>query len=78
MKNSEYWEKRIANSTWTTYNNLEEKNRALLEMYQDSSRAISEELYELAEKMQTSTPMLSDMHKHNRLTNLQKNMEKII
>jgi len=78
MKNSEYWEKRIANSTWQTYNNLEEKNRALLEMYQDASRAISEELYDLAEKMQTATPTRSDMHKHNRLTNLQKNMEDII
>jgi len=78
MKNSEYWEKRIANNTWATYNNLEEKNRALLEMYQDASRAISDELYQLAEKMQTATPTRSDMHKHNRLTNLQKNMEGII
>ena len=78
MKSSEYWEKRIANSTWQTYNNLEEKNRVLLEMYQDASRAISDELYRLAEKMQTATPTRSDMHKHNRLTNLQKNMEDII
>ncbi len=78
MKNSEYWEKRIANNTWAIYNNLEEKNRALLEMYQDASRAISDELYQLAEKMQTATPTRSDMHKHNRLTNLQKNMEGII
>lgn len=78
MKNSEYWEKRIANNTWQTYNNLEEKNRALLEMYQDASRAISDELYQLAEKMQTATPTRSDMHKNNRLTNLQKNMEDII
>lgn len=78
MKNSEYWEKRIANSTWSTYNSLEEKNRALLEMYKDASRAISDELYTLTEKMQTATPSLSDMHKYNRLTNLQKNIENII
>lgn len=78
MKNSEYWEKRIANTTWSTYNSLEEKNRALLEMYQDASRAISDELYTLTEKMQTATPSLSDMHKFNRLTNLQKNIENII
>lgn len=78
MKNSEYWEKRIANNTWATYNNLEEKNRALLEMYQDASRAISDELYELTEKMQTATPSLSDMHKYNRLTGLRNNMEGII
>ncbi|EJO5347309.1 minor capsid protein [Clostridium botulinum] len=78
MKNSEYWEKRIANNTWKTYNNLEEKNRALLEMYQEASLNISDELYRVAEKMKTSTPMLSDMHKYNRLTGLQKNIESII
>ena len=75
---SNYWEKRIANDTWTTYNNLEEKNRALLEMYQDASRAISDELYALTEKMQTATPSLSDMHKHNRLNGLRNKMESII
>lgn len=78
MKNSEYWEKRIANNTWETYNSLEEKNRALLEMYQEASLSISDELYRVAEKMKTSTPTISDMHKFNRLTNLQKNMENII
>ena len=75
---SNYWEKRIANDTWTTYNNLEEKNRALLEMYQDASRAISDELYTLTEKLQTATPSLSDMHKYNRLTGLRNKMESII
>lgn len=78
MKNSEYWEKRIANRTWSIYNDLEQKNKALLEMYQEASLNISDELYRLAEKMKTATPMLSDMHKFNRLTGLQKNMEKII
>ncbi|NFC87504.1 phage head morphogenesis protein [Clostridium botulinum] len=78
MKNSEYWEKRIANNTWKTYNSLEEKNRALLEMYQEASLNISDELYRVAEKMKTSTPMLSDMHKFNRLTKLQENMNIII
>ncbi|HAT4306258.1 TPA: phage head morphogenesis protein [Clostridium perfringens] len=78
MKNSEYWEKRIAEPTWNTYNSLEEKNRALLEMYQEASLSISDELYRVAEKMKTSTPMLSDMHKFNRLTNLQNNINSII
>lgn len=78
MKNSKYWEKRIANNTWKTYNSLEEKNRDLLEMYQEASLNISDELYRIAEKMKTSTPMFSDMHKFNRLTELQKNIENII
>ncbi len=78
MKNSEYWEKRIANNTWKTYNSLEEKNRALLEMYQEASLNISDELYRVTEKMKTSTPTLSDMHKFDRLTKLQKNIENVI
>lgn len=78
MKNSEYWEKRIANNTWNTYNSLEEKNRLLLEMYQEASLNISEELYKVAKKVKTSTPTLSDMYKYNRLTGLQKNIESII
>ncbi|MDC4242540.1 minor capsid protein [Clostridium tertium] len=78
MKNSEYWEKRIANNTWKTYNSLEEKNRYLLDMYQEASLNISEELYKVVEKLKTSNPTLSDMHKFNRLTNLQRNIENII
>lgn len=78
MKNSEYWEKRIAEPTWNIYNSLEEKNRVLLEMYQEASLSISDELYRVAEKMKTATPTLSDMHKFNRLNNLQNNINSII
>lgn len=56
MKNSEYWEQRIANNTWKTYNSLEEKNRALLDMYQEASLNISDELYRVAEKMKNQHP----------------------
>lgn len=77
-KNSEYWEQRIAKNTWKIYNSLEQKNKALLEMYQEASTSISDELYRLAEKMKTATPMLSDMHKFNRLTKLQDNINYII
>lgn len=78
MKNSDYWEKRIAKNTWNIYNSLEQKNKALLEMYQEASTSISDELYRLAEKMKTSTPTLSDMYKFNRLTKLQENINSII
>lgn len=78
MKNSEYWEKRIAKNTWNIYNSLEQKNKALLEMYQEASTNISDELYRLAEKIKTATPTLSDMHKFNRLTKLQENINSII
>lgn len=78
MKNSEYWEKRIAKNTWNIYNSLEQKNKALLEMYQEANTSISDELYRLAEKMKTATPTLSDMHKFNRLNKLQENINYII
>lgn len=78
MKSSEYWEQRIANGTWKIYNDLEQRNKDLLEMYQEASLNISEELYKVAEKLKTSTPMLSDMHKFGRLTELQDNMENVI
>ena len=49
-RDSEYWEKRIANETWKTYNSLEEKNIDLLQMYEVASKQIKSELLELAEK----------------------------
>lgn len=50
QKNSQYWEERIANETWKVYNDIEEKNIALLNMYSKTSDSIKNELYSLAEK----------------------------
>lgn len=78
-KNSEYWEKRLASETWKTYNSLEEKNRELLEFYIDASEGVKDELYQLAEKYSKDGVLsLSDMHKQNRLTELNGKFEKII
>ena len=64
MKNSEYWEERIANETWTVYNTLEEKNRALMDMYQEATLDIQNELYSIAQKVNGGQSLsLSDMHK---------------
>ncbi len=52
-QNSEYWEDRIANETWKTYNSIEEKNIDLLKMYENTSKKIKSELLEIAEKAQT-------------------------
>jgi SPP1 gp7 family putative phage head morphogenesis protein len=77
--NSEYWEQRIANNTWSVYNSLEEKNRALLEMYQEASLNIQEELYQVAKKINDGKGIsLSDMHKFNRLKALEGNFETIM
>lgn len=76
MKNSEYWEERIANETWTVYNTLEEKNRALMDMYQEATLDIQNELYSIAQKINGGQSLsLSDMHKYNRLKSLQNNIE---
>lgn len=78
-KNSAYWEKRIAAGTWKTYNSLEEKNRDLLEFYTDASEQIKKELYLIAEKYSKDGVLsLSDMHKKNRLTDLNQKFQDII
>lgn len=79
QKSSEYWEKRIAASTWKTYNSLEERNRDLLDFYIDASEQVKKELYSIAEKYSKDGVLsLSDMHKQNRLTALNKKLESII
>ena len=78
-KNSAYWEKRIAAGTWKTYNSLEEKNRDLLDFYIDASEQVKKELYSIAEKYSKEGVLsLSEMHKQNRLTALNKKFEGII
>ena len=75
-KNSNYWIKRIANETYKTYNSLEDKNRALIDMFQEATLDIENELYTLGYKINSGRAVtLSDMHKYNRLTNLKKSME---
>lgn len=80
QKNSEYWEKRIADkTTWRIYNTLEEKNRALLEMYQDATREINSAIYELGEKLSKDGQIKrSDLYKYNHLKNLQAKMNSIL
>lgn len=80
QKNSEYWEKRIADkTTWRLYNTLEEKNQALLEMYQDATREISNAIYELGEKLSKDGQIKrSDLYKYNHLKNLQAKMNSIL
>lgn len=79
-KNSEYWEKRIADkTTWRLYNTLEEKNRALLEMYQDATREINSAIYELGEKLSKDGQIKrSELYKYNHLKNLQAKMNSIL
>ena len=79
MKNNEYWEKRIAEKTWDTYNSTEEKNRKLIELYQDASRKIRDELYELAEQLsKNGTLSRTEMYRQQHLQKLEKKYRKIL
>lgn len=74
----DYWEKRIAQETWKTYNSQEEKNKELLEFYMDASKSIKEELYALAEKYSRDGVLsISDIYKNNRLKKLKLRYEQI-
>lgn len=75
MKNSEYWEKRIAEEVWKTYNSLEDRNKALLDMYKKACEDIQKELYILSQKIGSAEPTRSEMYKYNRLNNLNKNIK---
>lgn len=78
-KSSEYWEKRIASETWKVYNTIEEKNKELLQFYIEASENVKDELYRLAEKYSKDGVLsLSEMHKQNRLAELNQKYEKII
>ncbi|MDO4470527.1 MAG: minor capsid protein [Bacillota bacterium] len=79
MENNEYWEKRIAEKTWETYNSMEEKNRKLLELYHDASRKIREELYEIAEQLsENRTLSRTEMYRQQHLQKLEKKYRKIL
>lgn len=78
-KNSEYWEKRIASNIWKTYNSLEERNREILEFYQDASRDVRNELYDLAEKHSRHGVLgRTDTYNQKHYEKLEKRLEEII
>lgn len=48
---SEYWEDRIANSTWRKYNDIEKQSRDILQMYRKAAYDISAELYAIEKQI---------------------------
>lgn len=74
MQNSEYWSSRIAEETWKTYNSLEDRNRELLNMYNNAYNDIQNELYNLSQKIGSAEPTRSELYKYNRLTNMNSNI----
>ena len=78
-KNSTYWNDRVAGYTWKTYNSLEDKYRNLIDMYQEASLNIREELFKVTEKIQNNGVVTrSDMYKFKRLKGLENNINAIL
>lgn len=68
MKNSEYWEERIANVVWNSYNTLEEENIALLDHYSKTMNSIRSELMKLEELKELTR---SEKYRQEHLKSLQ-------
>lgn len=75
MKNSEYWEKRLANEVWNQYNSLEEKNMAILNMYQKAEKDIIAEIAKLKSRGRDLTR--SQKYRINHLNSLKSEINKI-
>lgn len=68
MNSSEYWEKRLANVVWNSYNTLEEENIALLDHYGKAMNNIRTELMKLEEQKTLSR---SDKYRVQHLKSIQ-------
>ena len=68
MKNSAYWEKRLANVVWDSYNSLEEENMALLDHYNKTMNSIRSELMKLDELKELTR---SEKYRREHLKSLQ-------
>lgn len=78
-QNSEYWEGRIAEETWKTYNLAEEKNIDLIKMYDKASQSIKKEMYALAEMAEEQNGMTrTQQHRFNKLLGQQGHIYKEI
>ncbi|MDY2752572.1 MAG: minor capsid protein [Blautia obeum] len=77
-KNSAYWEKRIAENTWKTYNSLEDRNRDLIDFYMKASEKIRTQLYWFAEQMERDGVLSrTEMYDQQRLQKLEKKYREI-
>lgn len=71
--NSEYWENRLANVVWNSYNTLEEENIALLDHYSKAMNSIRAELMKLEEQTALSR---SDRYRVQHLKSIQEQILK--
>ncbi|MCD3254377.1 minor capsid protein [Clostridium botulinum] len=77
-KNTQYWINRIERVMRDVHNSQEDRNIVLLQGYSNALKDVKKELYQLYEKMNSSSVSLSESYKYNRLKIVQKQIQNII
>lgn len=79
MKNNSYWEKRLANDLWNTYNNTSKYQKELIEIYKKATDEILEELYRIASKYEENGVISrSEFYKAEHLKRMEKGFNDVL
>lgn len=79
MKNNSYWEKRLANDLWNTYNDTSKYQKELIEIYKKATDEILEELYRIASKYEENGVISrSEFYKAEHLKRMEKGFNDIL
>ena len=79
MKNNSYWEKRLANDLWNTYNNTSKYQKELIEIYKKATDEILEELYRIASKYEENGVISrSEFYKAEHLKRMEKGFNEVL
>ena len=79
MKNNSYWEKRLANDLWNTYNDTSKYQKELIEIYKKATDEILEELYRIASKYEENGVISrSEFYKAEHLKRMEKGFNDVL
>ena len=79
MKNNSYWEKRLANDLWNTYNDTSKYQKELIEIYKKATDEILEELYRIASKYEENGVISrSEFYKAEHLKRMEKGFNYVL
>lgn len=77
--NNSYWEKRLANDLWNTYNNTSKYQKKLIELYKKATDEILEELYRIASKYEENGVISrSEFYKAEHLKRMEKGFNDVL
>lgn len=77
--NNSYWEKRLANNLWNTYNNTSKYQKELIEIYKKATDEILEELYRIAAKYEENGVISrSEFYKAEHLKRMEKGFNDVL